>query len=106
MNNGIADRIELLLKEKGIKQKDLCEQIQISSPAISSLKRTDGIPAADTALKIACYFGVDPIWLVFGENVPDGELFSNVKREGIIIPVEEYKRLKTLEYKIRDLLKI
>lgn len=29
MNNGIADRIELLLKEKGIKQKDLCEQITI-----------------------------------------------------------------------------
>lgn len=65
--SNITKRIELLLKEWNIKQKDLCEQIQISSPAISSLKRTDGVPSADTALKIANYFKVDPTWLVFGE---------------------------------------
>lgn len=104
MKTGIADRIETLLKERGVKQRELSQKIGVSSPAISSLKKTDGMPSADTALKIACYFGVDPMWLVFGDNVPEGELFSGVKKDGIIIPVEEYKRLKALERKVRDLL--
>ena len=101
-NNGIGDRIELLLKERGIKQIDLTKKINISSSAISFLKKSDGIPAADTALKIAYYFGVDPVWLVFGQNIPNDETFSNVKNAGIKIPVEEYRRLKLLEYKIAE----
>lgn len=65
--NQISNRIDTLLKEWNIKQIDLSTKIDISSSAISSLKKTKGIPAADTALKIAYFFKVDPTWLIFGE---------------------------------------
>lgn len=63
----VSDRIDSLLEEWNIMQKELCESINISSAAISSLRKSKGMPAADTALKIAGFFNVSPDWLVFGE---------------------------------------
>ena len=65
--NSISSRIDDLLNQWGVSQKDLCTKINISSAALSSLRKSNGVPAADTAIAISEFFRVDPIWLIKGQ---------------------------------------
>lgn len=67
--NKIMERVDSLLKERNITQRELCNAIGISSPALSGLRKTNGMPSADTALKLSSYFSVSPEWLITGEIV-------------------------------------
>lgn len=50
----------------------MCDEIGISLQAITNWKKQNSLPIADTAIKIANYFKVDPNWLVFGSiELPD-----------------------------------
>lgn len=63
----IISRIDDLLNQWGVSQKELCDKIKISSAALSSLRKSNGVPAADTAIAISEFFRVDPIWLINGQ---------------------------------------
>lgn len=65
--NNIVFRIDLLLEERNLKRQNLCEFAGISTAALSSLKKSSGVPAADTAIRIANYFEVSLDWLVTGK---------------------------------------
>lgn len=65
---GMLERIDILIKKNNITQKKLCDSIGISSPAISSLRKTKGVPNAITAWKIADFFNVSTDWLITGKE--------------------------------------
>lgn len=63
------ERIDVLLKEKKISQKDLCCAVGISSVQVfTNWKLRDSIPSADVAVKIARLLGVSVEYLVTGEE--------------------------------------
>ena len=60
-------RLERIMKEKKILQKELAEKAGISNNGISTWKVTGVIPRADVAVKIATVLGVTVEYLVTGE---------------------------------------
>ena len=63
------ERIDVLLKEKKISQKDLCCAVGISSVQVfTNWKLRDSIPSADVAVKIARLLDVSVEYLVTGEE--------------------------------------
>lgn len=61
------ERLERLIKDKGVQQKDLAENCGISSNGISTWKVTGTLPRADIAIKIAKYLDVSVEYLITGE---------------------------------------
>ena len=53
------EKIEKLLKKKGITAYRMCKDIGLSPTVISDLKSGRSTPKIDKLLKIAEYFGVD-----------------------------------------------
>ena len=64
----IVNRIDKLLKERNENRRHLASAIQISPTTISVWSTRGTIPAADTALNIANYFGVSVEWLLTGRE--------------------------------------
>lgn len=64
------ERLERLLKDRNIQQKELAEKCNISSNGISTWKVTGSYPRADVAVKIAGVLGVSVEYLITG-NIPD-----------------------------------
>lgn len=62
------DRLEKLLKEKHVSQKELAEKIGFRRTTISDWKKNGAIPPTDISLKIADYLGTSVEWLVTGES--------------------------------------
>lgn len=66
---GIFERIETLSNERKISQKELSEYLGLASPVVfANWRRRDSMPDADTAVKIARFFGVTVEYLVTGET--------------------------------------
>lgn len=78
------DRLEKVLKDKGISKTELAEKNGIRRPTISDWKKNGAVPSGDVCLKIAKYLGVSAEWLISGEETKD------------YIPAEEKKRLSML----------
>jgi transcriptional regulator with XRE-family HTH domain len=64
----IYDRIVSKIKEKSLNRLDLCQYANISSQAITNLKKQNSIPRADTAIKIAAYLNVSVEYLITGKE--------------------------------------
>jgi SOS-response transcriptional repressor LexA len=62
------ERLETLLKKKGISQKSLAEYIGIRNPSISEWKKEGTIPRADVAIGIAKFLDVSVEYLITGED--------------------------------------
>jgi putative transcriptional regulator len=64
MDRFIISRLKEILDSRGIKQKWLCEKVEISSSAMSQIVRGDSEPTLVTALKISEVLGVpvNDIW--------------------------------------------
>lgn len=65
-NETFIERLERLLKDKGLQQKDLAVKVGISSNGISTWKITGSLPRADVAVKIAKALDVTVEYLVTG----------------------------------------
>ncbi|MGP1444708.1 helix-turn-helix domain-containing protein [Treponema sp.] len=59
-------RLERLMADRGLQQKDLAKKAGISSNGISTWKITGALPRADVAVKIADILGVTVEYLVTG----------------------------------------
>lgn len=67
--NDLYTRIDTLLKERRLTQKDLSEYLGLSSVQIyANWKQRDTMPAADVAVKIAEYFGTSVEYLITGKE--------------------------------------
>ena len=64
------ERLERLMADRCLQQKDLAEKVGISSNGISTWKITGAFPRADIAVKIADIFGVTVEYLVTG-HIPN-----------------------------------
>lgn len=74
----LPERIDYLLKLKGLNQKQLAELIGVRKSAITNLKngRSKSF-SAENALTIAKKLNINPYWLVFGEGEPEPKEASN-----------------------------
>jgi transcriptional regulator with XRE-family HTH domain len=72
----IYDRIEYLIKQKGITKKSFCEQLNISTGNMGDWKRGKSTPGTHKLIEIGAFFHVSLDWLILGKNTPE------VLREG------------------------
>ena len=71
-----VERLESILKEKGITKTELANKIGIRRPTLSEWKKNGAIPAGDVCVKIARYLDVDVEYLITGnhkDNVEEKE---------------------------------
>ncbi|WP_017815781.1 helix-turn-helix domain-containing protein [Paenibacillus shenyangensis] len=64
----IYERIELLIKNKGITKKSFCEQLKISTGNFGDWKRGKSTPGTHKLIEIAAYFDVSLDWLLIGKE--------------------------------------
>lgn len=62
----IGERIQILRKEKGISQKDLANERDVSRQAVSKWESNQAIPDVDRILQISILFGVSTDYLLKG----------------------------------------
>ena len=70
----IGDRINLILKNAGKKQKDLADLLSITSSSVSTMCSGKSKPSNQSMVLICKYFGVSREWLETGE----GEMYVPV----------------------------
>ncbi len=58
--------VELLVKERNISKQAFCDELGFSRSSFVNWKKQSSIPNADTVIKIADFFKVEPIWLITG----------------------------------------
>lgn len=62
------DRVEMILKQKKLTQKELAEELGLRRPSLSDWKKNGSVPAGDVCLKIANYLKVSVEWLISGKE--------------------------------------
>lgn len=107
-NECFMDRVESILKEKRLTQKELAEELMLRRPTLSDWKKNGAVPAADICLRIADYLGVSVEWLVTGkESGLTSEEKTLLKQWKILTP-DQKDTLRTLlnkwesEYQARE----
>lgn len=64
-------RLDMLLKEKGMKYSELSQELGINKSTISMWKKGVITPKTETIFKIADYFGVSPAYLMGWDTTED-----------------------------------
>lgn len=67
----IYDRIEYLIKQKGLTKKSFCEQLNISTGNMGDWKRGKSTPGTHKLIEIGAFFHVSLDWLILGKNGPE-----------------------------------
>lgn len=84
MNNTIGKRISALRREKGLKQEDIAQALDVSSQAVSKWENDQSCPDISLLPKLAKLLGVSVDTLLSGEeDKPAVELVSEQKRKDI-----------------------
>lgn len=95
-NECFMDRVESILKEKRLTQKELAEELMLRRPTLSDWKKNGAVPTADICLRIADYLGVSVEWLVTGkESGLTSEEKTLLKQWKILTP-DQKDTLRTL----------
>ncbi|MCJ8013128.1 helix-turn-helix domain-containing protein [Paenibacillus sp. KQZ6P-2] len=64
----IYDRIESLIKMRGMTKKLFCEELGISTGNLGDWKRGKSTPSTNKLVEIASYFDVSLDWLILGKE--------------------------------------
>ncbi|GAB6988197.1 helix-turn-helix domain-containing protein [Paenibacillus pini] len=64
----IYERIEILIKQKGMTKKLFCENLCISTGNFGDWKRGKSTPSTNKLIEIAAYFNVTLDWLILGRE--------------------------------------
>lgn len=91
------DRIDELLVKQGKTRQDLANAVGITTSAISTWKKRNSVPLADTAIKIADYLNVSAKYLLTGVNETlheDPEINECIQK---IVSMSPEKRKLTFE---------
>jgi transcriptional regulator with XRE-family HTH domain len=84
MNNTIGKRISALRREKGLKQEDIAQALDVSSQAVSKWENDQSCPDISLLPKLAKLLGVSVDILLSGEEEkPAVELVPEQKRKDI-----------------------
>ena len=112
----IYERIEYLIKQKGLTKKSFCEQLNISTGNMGDWKRGKSTPGTHKLIEIGAFFHVSLDWLILGKTTAEQvrehpeDYFFEPKRQlncqsGELLPSEkefikeyiaftEYRKLK------------
>lgn len=102
------DRVESILKEKRLTQKELAEDLGLRRPTLSDWKKNGAVPAADICLRIAEYLGVSVEWLVTGKETALTSEEKTLLKQWKILTPDQKDTLRTLlnkwesEYQVRE----
>lgn len=102
------DRVESILKEKRLTQKELAEDLGLRRPTLSDWKKNGAVPAADICLRIAEYLGVSVEWLVTGKESSLTTEEKTLLKQWKILTPDQKDTLRTLlnkwesEYQVRE----
>lgn len=109
-----GDRIKQLREEKEVKQKDLANYLQITTPTLSNYELNKSIPGdLETLIKIANYFNVSVDYLIGNTNTKYKELtkqeIENLNRyrelpASIKYDIDDYIEFKHKKYKKDEML--
>lgn len=72
----IYERIEYLIKQKGLTKKSFCEQLNISTGNMGDWKRGKSTPGTHKLIEIGAFFHVSLDWLILGKTT------TEILREG------------------------
>jgi transcriptional regulator with XRE-family HTH domain len=67
----IYERIEYLIKQKGLTKKSFCEQLNISTGNMGDWKRGKSTPGTHKLIEIGAFFHVSLDWLILGRITPE-----------------------------------
>ncbi|HEY2493598.1 MAG TPA: helix-turn-helix transcriptional regulator [Paenibacillus sp.] len=70
----IYERIELLIKNKGMTKKLFCEELGISTGNLGDWKRGKSTPSTNKLIEIGAYFDVSLDWIILGKGPKYGLL--------------------------------
>lgn len=90
------DRVESILKEKRLTQKELAEDLGLRRPTLSDWKKNGAVPAADICLRIAEYLGVSVEWLVTGKETALTSEEKTLLKQWKILTPDQKDTLRTL----------
>lgn len=85
--SSIYERIEFLIKQKGLTKKSFCEQLNISTGNMGDWKRGKSTPGTHKLIEIGAFFHVSLDWLILGKTTAErvreggGEYFSGQIRQ-------------------------
>lgn len=96
----IYERIEYLIKQKGLTKKSFCEQLNISTGNMGDWKRGKSTPGTHKLIEIGAFFQVSLDWLILGKNTPEilresnatyslGEVQSTEGQADTLLPEEK-----------------
>lgn len=71
----IYERIEILIKNKGMTKKLFCAELGISTGNLGDWKRGKSTPSTNKLVEIGAYFEVSLDWLILGRG-PQNELLK------------------------------
>lgn len=102
------DRVECILKEKRLTQKELAEDLGLRRPTLSDWKKNGAVPAGDICIRIADYLGVSVEWLVTGKEAALSSEEKTLLKQWQILSPEQKDTIRTLlnkwesEYQARE----
>jgi transcriptional regulator with XRE-family HTH domain len=67
----IYERIEFLIKQKGLTKKSFCEQLNISTGNMGDWKRGKSTPGTHKLIEIGAFFHVSLDWLILGKTTAE-----------------------------------
>ena len=90
------DRVESLLKEKRLTQKELAEDLELRRPTLSDWKKNGAVPAGDICIRIADYLGVSVEWLVTGKEAALSSEERTLLKQWQVLSEEQKDTIRTL----------
>ncbi|WP_150265678.1 helix-turn-helix domain-containing protein [Paenibacillus tepidiphilus] len=69
--SSIYERIEYLIKQKGMTKKAFCEQLNISTGNMGDWKRGKSTPGTHKLIEIGAFFHVSLDWLILGKTAAE-----------------------------------
>lgn len=87
----IYDRIEWLIKTKGLTKKDFCLELGISTGNLGDWKRGKSTPSTNKLIEIAAYFDVSLDWLLTGKERQAGQV--NERKETYMTEIAKWAEL-------------
>lgn len=90
------DRVESILKEKRLTQKELAEDLGLRRPTLSDWKKNGAVPAGDICIRIADYLGVSVEWLVTGKEAALSSEDRTLLKQWQVLSEEQKDTIRTL----------
>lgn len=102
----IIDRIDNLLKDRGLTSKQLAQDIGVSAGNITDWRKNRSKPSRDVLNKIAKYFGVSLYYLIGDEDINSSDSSLTSKELEILNEMRrsDKKHIKSLASTIDKLL--